>query len=229
MARGHGGVVIGSEMSGGVRNITIANCVFDGTDRGIRIKSARGRGGVVEDVRVNNIVMRHIKEEAVVITTFYEKSDPEPASERTPVFRNIRLSGLIGDAKTAADLTGLPEMPLENVAFSDIKLDTTRGMTIRDAKHVSLHNVVINSAQGPVILADRTEGLELDSVSTGGSNTAPLLELFDVKAVFVHGCSAIPERPVYVRVSAKSARELAMEGNNFGPAKIETAAAPGTE
>jgi hypothetical protein len=229
MAKGHGGVVIGSEMSGGVKNITIANCVFDGTDRGIRIKSARGRGGVVEDVRVNNIVMRNIKEEAVVITTFYEKSDLEPVSERTPVFRNIRLSGLTGDAKTAADLTGLAEMPLENIAFSDIKLDTTKGMTIKDAKHISLHNAVLNSSQGPVIVADRTEGLELDSVSTGGSNTAPLLELHDVKNVFVHGCSGTPERPVYVRVPAKSARELVMEGNNFGPAKIETAAVPGAE
>jgi hypothetical protein len=229
MAKGHGGVVIGSEMSGGVKNIVIANCIFDGTDRGIRIKSARGRGGVVEDVRVNNIVMRNIKDEAVVITTFYEKSDLEPVGERTPVFRNIRLSGLTGDAKTAADLTGLVEMPLENIAFSDIKLDTTKGIAIKDAKHVSLHNVLLNSSRGPVIVADRTEGLELDSVSTGGSNTAPLLELRDVKAVFVHGCSATPERPVYVRVPAKSARELVMDGNNFGPAKIETAAVPGTE
>ena len=53
MVHGHGGVVIGSEMSGGVRNVVIANCVFVGTDRGIRIKSRRGRGGVVEDIRAS--------------------------------------------------------------------------------------------------------------------------------------------------------------------------------
>ena len=118
MADGHGGVVIGSEMSGGVKNIAIANCIFDGTDRGIRIKSARGRGGVVEDVRVSNIVMRNIKEEAVIITTFYEKSEPEPVSERTPVFRNIRLSGLTGDAKNReAELSGLAELPLGKHTF----------------------------------------------------------------------------------------------------------------
>jgi polygalacturonase len=61
MLSGHGGVVIGSEMSGDVRKIVISNCVFDGTDRGIRIKSARGRGGVVEEIRVSNIVMKNIK------------------------------------------------------------------------------------------------------------------------------------------------------------------------
>lgn len=60
MVHGHGGVVIGSEMSGGVRNVVISNCVFEGTDRGIRIKSRRGRGGVVEDIRVNNIIMKEV-------------------------------------------------------------------------------------------------------------------------------------------------------------------------
>ncbi len=229
MADGHGGVVIGSEMSGGVKNITIANCIFDGTDRGIRIKSARGRGGVVEDVRVNNIVMRNIKDEAVIITTFYEQSDQEPVSDRTPVFRNIHLSGLTGDAKIAADLSGLAEMPLENITFSDVKLDTFKGMTIKDASHVSLHNVTINARQGPVIQAYRTESLELDSVSTSGANMAPLLDLREVRNVFVHGCSAPPGLPVHVRVPAASVAELILEGNNFGPGKIDTADAAATK
>jgi polygalacturonase len=229
MADGHGGVVIGSEMSGGVKNIAIANCVFDGTDRGIRIKSARGRGGIVENVRVSNIVMHHIKGEAVVITTFYEKSNPEPVSERTPVFRNIRLSGLMGDAKVAANLTGLSEMPLDNIAFSDIKLDTTEGMTVTDARHISLHNVVLNPTEGPVIVADRTDGLELDSVSAGGTSQGPLLDLRDVKAAFVHGCSTPHGWPVSVKLSANCAAELVMEGNSFGAAQIETVAAHGTQ
>src|SRR5690606_26462533 len=76
MLRGHGGVVIGSEMSGGVKNIAITNCIFDGTDRGIRIKSARGRGGVVEDIRVSNIIMRNIRDQAIVLNTQYAKTDP---------------------------------------------------------------------------------------------------------------------------------------------------------
>lgn len=59
-AHGHGGVVIGSEMSGSVRNVTVANCVFDGTQRGLRVKTSLGRGGVVENFRASNLVMRNI-------------------------------------------------------------------------------------------------------------------------------------------------------------------------
>ena len=80
MLSGHGGVVIGSEMSGSVRKVTISNCVFDGTDRGIRIKSTRGRGGVVEDIRVSNVVMSNIKQEAVVLNLKYSKMPAEPKS-----------------------------------------------------------------------------------------------------------------------------------------------------
>ena len=84
MLSGHGGVVIGSEMSGSVRKVTISNCVFDGTDRGIRIKSTRGRGGVVEDIRVSNIVMSNIKQEAVVLNLKYSQM---PAEACTLTFR----------------------------------------------------------------------------------------------------------------------------------------------
>src|SRR5262249_14873072 len=82
--RGHGGVSIGREMAGGARRIAISNCVFQGTERGIRIKSTRGRGGVVEDVQVSNIVVRDLKHEAVALDLYYTEAPPEPLSERTP-------------------------------------------------------------------------------------------------------------------------------------------------
>ena len=71
MLKGHGGVTIGSEMSGGVRNVVVSNCVFQGTDVGIRIKSQRGRGNVVEGLTASNIVMQDVRS-AFTITTFYE-------------------------------------------------------------------------------------------------------------------------------------------------------------
>ncbi len=221
MADGHGGVVIGSEMSGGVKNITIANCIFDGTDRGIRIKSARGRGGVVEDVRVSNIVMRNIKNEAVILTTFYEKSAPQPVSETTPIFRNIRFNGITGDAKIAGELSGLAEMPLEGISFSDVKLDATTGFTIIDSKDIGFHNVTINAAKGPGILADKTTGLELDGVRTTQTNAEAFVDLRDIKSVFIHGCSAPPGGNAFVSVRAESRPELVLEGNNFGVAKSQ--------
>ena len=106
---------IGSEMSGGVRRVAISNCVFQGTERGIRIKSTRGRGGVVEDVRVSNIVMRDIKQEAITLNSFYTDVPPEPVSERTPRFRNIRISGITANADQAGTLLGLEEARLDDV------------------------------------------------------------------------------------------------------------------
>jgi len=94
MKHGHGGIVIGSEMSGSVRNVSIENSVFDGTERGIRIKTARGRGGVVENVIARNIVMRDIVDEAIVIDMFYEPVPPEPVSERTPVVRRVYIQNI---------------------------------------------------------------------------------------------------------------------------------------
>ena len=78
-------------MSGGVKKVTISNCVFDGTDRGIRLKSTCGRGGIVEDIRVSNIVMSNIKKEAIVLNLKHSKMPAEPKSDRTPEFRNISV------------------------------------------------------------------------------------------------------------------------------------------
>ena len=58
---GHGAVVIGSDTTGDIRNITVSNCVFENTDRGIRLKTRRGRGGIVEDICVSNIIMKDVK------------------------------------------------------------------------------------------------------------------------------------------------------------------------
>lgn len=123
MLSGHGGVVIGSEMSGSVRNITISNCVFDGTDRGIRLKSTRGRGGIVENIRVNNIVMRNIKQEAIILDLMYSNMPDEPLSDRTPVFRNIHISNLTGvDVNKPVYVRGLPESPITDITISNIDI-----------------------------------------------------------------------------------------------------------
>lgn len=121
MLAGHGGVVIGSEMSGGVKKVTISNCVFDGTDRGIRLKSTRGRGGVVEDIRISNVVMSNIKREALVFNLKYSKMPEEPKSERTPEFRNIYISGMtVRNVQTPVKFIGLEEAPLTGLVLRDV-------------------------------------------------------------------------------------------------------------
>lgn len=159
MLRGHGGVVIGSEMSGGVKNIAISNCVFDGTDRGIRLKSTRGRGGTIESVRATNIVMHHIRDEAITVNLHYTSAPREAVSARTPHVRGIHLSGISGDAEKAGALLGLEESVLEDVSLYDIALSTKKGLTIRDAMNVELQMVRIDAKEGPAIIAERTEKL----------------------------------------------------------------------
>jgi len=219
LLHGHG-LSIGSEMSGGVRNLTIANCVLDGPDYGIRIKSTRGRGGVIENVRISNLVMRNIAKQALLLTTFYTKTTPEPVSERTPIFRNIHFSGITGDAKAVGELTGLEEMPIENITFDDIQLDAKTGFTLKDARSIEFHNVTINTESGPAITATTTDGLEFDGVKSAKPHAGvPVIDLNKVKKVFVRGCTAAPETETFLRVSDESADEVTLEGNNLKLAK----------
>lgn len=215
MLSGHGGVVIGSEMSGGVRRIVISNCVFDGTDRGIRIKTARGRGGVVEDVRVDNIVMHHIGTQAIVLDMQYSTAGPEPVSERTPRFRNIHLSHITGDAAAAGLINGLEEMPVEDVTIEDVQLETEKGFVIKEAKNIAFHHILINARTGPALSAQNTEGLELDGVSSHLPQAkVPVIRFEDVSHVFVHNCWAYPGTDLFLEIlGTKNSHITGMENN----------------
>lgn len=149
MLAGHGGVVIGSEMSGSVCKVTISNCVFDGTDRGIRIKSTRGRGGVVEDIRVSNIVMSNIKQEAVVLNLKYSQMPAEAKSERTPIFRNVHISGMtVTGVKTPIKIVGLEEAPISDIVLRDIHIQGARQKCIfEDCERITMDDVIINGEE----------------------------------------------------------------------------------
>lgn len=145
MLAGHGGVVIGSEMSGSVRNVTISNCVFDGTDRGIRIKSTRGRGGVVENIRVNNIVMRDIVYEAILLDLKYSKMPEEPLSDRTPIFRNIHISDMIGvNIKMPVYIRGLEESPITDISIKDLNIQAREKSFFQNCERIELKDVIVN-------------------------------------------------------------------------------------
>lgn len=134
MIHGHGGVVLGSEMSGDIRNVVISNCVFEGTDRGIRLKSRRGRGGVVEDIRVSNIMMKGVICPFVMNLYYFcgprgkDKyvwdKNPYPVTDETPSFRRIHFSHITAKDVTAAAgfLYGLAESYIEDVTFDHISI-----------------------------------------------------------------------------------------------------------
>ena len=164
MLRGHGGVTIGSEMSGGVRNVVVSNCVFQGTDVGIRVKSQRGRGGVVEGLAVSNVVMQDVAS-AFTITMFYQGSDkPEdvfPVNEGTPRFRDFLFSNITArGSKTAGQITGLKEMPVENISFSNVHIQAQTGLKCTDAKGISFLDVAIEPQNGPALLQTRCTNVD---------------------------------------------------------------------
>lgn len=216
MLSGHGGVVIGSEMSGGVKKIAISNCVFDGTDRGIRIKTARGRGGVVEDIRVDNIIMKNIRDQAIVLDMQYAKTDPEPVSERTPAFRNIHFSNITAEVNRAGYLNGLQEMPIENVSFTDLQIRAKTGFLIKAAKDVSFHNVKVSTQTGPAIEAENVQTLEVNAVKTYTPHAdTPVLDLTNVRDAFITNAFPAAGTEVYLKIKGADSRNITLESNQF--------------
>lgn len=215
MLSGHGGVVIGSEMSGDVRKITISNCVFDGTDRGIRIKTTRGRGGVVEEIRVDNIIMKNIRQQAVVLDMAYTRTQPEPVSERTPRFRNIHLSNITAQTNEAIYINGLAEMPVEDVTFNDIQFDAQKGASIKEASNIEFHNVRITT-KGSSLIAENVRGLVIDAVKTLKPDASkPTISLKNVQDVFVYNAFVDRETPVYLYLSGNKTKNVVLKNNNF--------------
>lgn len=151
---GHG-LSVGSYTAGGLRNLTVQNCTFEGTTSGIRIKSARGRGGLVENLRYANLKMNHVKW-PVFISAYYPKEPvaPEadtaqPIDKTTPVFRNISLENItIQNAGDAVKIWGIPESPISGIRFSNVKIEAKKGAQIYYAEDISFEQSGIRVAEG---------------------------------------------------------------------------------
>ncbi|MCD6287638.1 MAG: glycoside hydrolase family 28 protein [Candidatus Hydrogenedentes bacterium] len=219
MYRGHGAVVVGSEMSGDVRNVTASNIVCVGTDRAVRIKSTRGRGGVVENLRFSNFVAVDVNE-PIYITNFYSKSAPEPVSERTPVFRDIAISNFtIKDSPITAKIEGLPEQPIEGIRITDVKASTEKGFLCTDVKGLELHNMDVNVETGPAFYMKNTTDIELDGLkSSKPTGKDPIVRLDNCKNTFIRGCRAFSGTDVFLDVLNSATQNIFMAGNDLSAA-----------
>jgi polygalacturonase len=222
MLNGHGGVVIGSEMSGGVKKVTISNCVFDGTDRGIRLKSMRGRGGIVEEIRVSNIVMSNIQLEAVTLDLYYGKTEEGPVSEETPCFRNIHLSNITGsNVNQACKIWGINEMPIENITFNNINLDAKTGFDVHTAKNIELTNIIVNTKNGNPFKFRNVDYLIFNNVKTNmPKKDLPVIDLNNCKNVFVHGCFPPEGTDIFVRAEGENSANIILQNNILNMVKI---------
>ncbi len=179
---GHGGVVLGSEMSGGVQNIFVDNCTFMGTDVGLRFKSCRGRGGLVENIYCQHIRMMDIPSEAIVFNLFYSgKARGEEVSyddegngtpvalpavdETTPVFRNIFISDVIcKGAGRAIYFNGLPEKRIENIQLSHVTVTGAKeGAVFCESQDIRLDSVHIETlGQSPACRMQGVAGVSVN-------------------------------------------------------------------
>jgi len=156
---GHGGFVVGSEMSGGVRNILVSNCQFLGTDVGLRFKSTRGRGGIVENIFIDGISMTDIKTDAITFNMYYggksvaemladgDKPDnvtKQPVTEETPIFRNIDIKNVTcNGAGRAMEFNGLPEMPINGIRLQNIHIQAKADAVFNNCQNIKQRNVHI--------------------------------------------------------------------------------------
>ena len=156
---GHGGFVVGSEMSGGVRNFKVSNCQFLGTDVGLRFKSTRGRGGIVENIFIDHISMMDIKTDAITFNMYYggksvaemiadgdkpDNTTKKPVDETTPIFRHIDIQDVVcNGAGRAMEFNGLPEMPMDGINLKNITIRAKQDATFTNCTNIKQDNVKI--------------------------------------------------------------------------------------
>ena len=162
---GHGGVVVGSEMSGGVHDLFVNNCQFLDTDVGLRFKTMRGRGGVVENVFIRDISMKNIAGEAILFDMYYQGKDPVstfgnggetpkielvPVNEGTPQFKNIFIDNVVAKgAETGLLIRGLPEMPIHHIELNNIDIESNQGYRVIEAQDIILNRATFKEI-GPL-------------------------------------------------------------------------------
>ena len=197
----HGGFVIGSEMSGGARNIIVENCSFIGTDIGLRFKTTRGRGGVVENIFIRNINMKDIPGEAILFDMYYEAKDPivlagerreppkveiKPVTAETPVFQNIYIKNVAVDgAEKAIYVRGLPEMNVKNIVMEDMVIQAKTGLDMTEASGIIIRNThFITKDKNPVMQVHNSKGIVLDNIKySAGAET--LLAVYGEKTAAI--------------------------------------------
>lgn len=168
---GHG-MSIGSETAGGVRNVTVKNCMFENTENGLRIKSDSRRGGLVENISYEDITMSNVNP-AITLTCLYQQNSAGDAKQQSaaaagnkiPVYRDIRIKNLTATCPKAAGLVwGLPESCISNVVLENVKITAAKSFDVRNAKDIRLKNVSVTVAEGKPFTLQNAEVSGMDGM-----------------------------------------------------------------
>jgi len=194
--KGHGGITIGSEMSGDIRDILVHDCEFNGTNNGIRVKSMRGRGGVVENLWVQDIKMGRISRAALTFNTFYGQSTLKPSTKTPPILRNIHIKNIACEyASRAVKVIGLPEKPLENITLENVSIVARWGLECINAKDIKLIGIKITPIKEPVMFVKNSQN------------------------VTVRKAACREKVDVFLKIEGRRTKSIHLSGNNFSKAK----------
>jgi polygalacturonase len=177
-------------MSGGIKNMFVSNCTFLGTDIGLRFKTTRGRGGVVEKVYIKDIYMKDIPGEAILFDMYYMAKDPIalpgekrdapkvevlPVTAGTPQFRDFHISNVVcNGAATAIFIRGLPEMSISDLYLENMVLKAEKGIECIEAKNIHFKNIQLVTAQtNPVVQISNGTNISFNKIKY--NNNAELL------------------------------------------------------
>ncbi|WP_245584844.1 glycoside hydrolase family 28 protein [Pedobacter glucosidilyticus] len=179
----HGGFVIGSEMSGGARNLFVYNNSFIGTDIGLRFKTTRGRGGVVEKIYIANTFMKNIPGDAILFDMYYAAIDPVPmageqraapkveflpVTEATPQFKDFYIKNVVCiGAEKGIFMRGIPEMNIQNINLEDVTIKSKIGIELIEATNINLKNIhLVSDVTNPLILVENSKQINISGLKS---------------------------------------------------------------
>ena len=234
------GISLGSETAGGIRNVAIHNCTITDCRYGVHVRSPRGRGGVVERVRMSNLIFDKIGHAALMISHFYDSvrmdslfgdatstGNPEtdramkaPIGEGTPSFRDLDFSGLsLGAVPTVAVVEGLPERHIQGLVIRDVSAPQAKtGVLCARSDDMHIKGLRMNPVDGPAVAAREVERLNIEGlVCSRPGKRAPIVRLESAAGVFVHGCDIGAGAPEFVRAEGNRNRDITVTANKLPP------------
>ncbi len=232
---GQCGVGIGSETAGGVRDVTISNCVCDGTRRGLYFKTGRGRGASVENVRVTNYVMRNLVDTAIWVSMFYVKGDrdqPEPVTAATPSMRNIHCSDMIvSGTRRVALIECLPERPIENLRIENCFVEgAISGISCMHVNGMLFDRVTVNGPAGAAATIHAVSDLEIVHFRTETpSQTEPAIRISRVEDASITSSKATTARKVFLELDGPDCKDIFLGLNRVAAGVTEVAFANGAQ
>ena len=161
----HGGIVVGSEMSGGVQKIYAYNCNFNNTDRGLRFKTMKGRGGFIKDLWFKDIEMNNIKNEAIIVNMKYGASSIAPRGDKMPKLSNFNFNKIrSNNSKTCLKVVGDDSQKIEGLNFKNVNMSGTNGLIIENLHQAKFESILIENKRGEPIKVKNCESIVFNKI-----------------------------------------------------------------